>query len=324
MKQHGRFEIDFLLGSRESVGVGHRIKLTGYRDAAEVRAALSGRRWSMSPTSMASDSDGIYIIGDGCIDLSNPKDYAWVTSLIEGVLRDHGIVGIRMEATATPANNAIQRTAAARRPLILGVSTSPGVGGMQGASARSRRLPAMRAVSGGSRSCGLALLRRPPRRGILEGPADVRPGPVGPLTRRPVAEAISCSYGLTRRCSGPACGRPLNWGVSRRPALPRGAETMLILSRKPGEAVVVGRPALAEPPRPPAPPARPTGSGSAEGGPGPAPCPTSAPAPGRRPGGAPPSRPGVRLGPIARRRRGPAPDVASRRSSAVGGGFRAV
>ena len=99
---------------------------------------------------------------------------------------------------------------------------------------------------------------------------------------------------------------------------------MLVLSRKPGEAIVVGRPAPAEEPRVSAPPPGPTGRGSAGGGVGPAPCPASAPAAGRRPGGAPPSRPGARLDRAGRRRHWPVADGTAQGRSAAGDGFRAV
>jgi hypothetical protein len=89
--------------------LGHRVKLTSYSDATEVEDLFAS---SLVDVAYVDDigPDGIYISGDDCIDLSSPKDYAWVTSLIEGVLRDHGIVGIRMEAIGDAPNNAIQRT----------------------------------------------------------------------------------------------------------------------------------------------------------------------------------------------------------------------
>jgi hypothetical protein len=82
---------------------------------------------------------------------------------------------------------------------------------------------------------------------------------------------------------------------------------MLVLSRKPGEAVIVGRSGGTDGPRLAVPPFGLNGRGSS-GGAGPAPCPASAPVPGRRLV-AIRSRPGARLGRAARRQLGPAPDV---------------
>lgn len=58
---------------------------------------------------------------------------------------------------------------------------------------------------------------------------------------------------------------------------------MLVLSRKPGEAIVVGQSTRAEECRRPEPPLGPNGPEPAGGGAGPAPCPASAPSLGRRP-----------------------------------------
>jgi hypothetical protein len=72
------------------------IKLAGYHDAANVEGIFAS---DLVDVAYVHDvgPDSILIIGDNCIDLADPKDYAWATSLIEGVLRDQGIVGIRME-----------------------------------------------------------------------------------------------------------------------------------------------------------------------------------------------------------------------------------
>ena len=73
-----------------------RIRLTGFHDAAKVENIFAS---FLVDVAYVDDigPDGIDIIGDDCIDLSDSKDYAWATSLIEGVLRDHGIVDIFLE-----------------------------------------------------------------------------------------------------------------------------------------------------------------------------------------------------------------------------------
>ena len=75
------------------------IKLTGYHDAAKLEEIFAS---DLVDVAYVDDvgPDSIHIIGDNCIDLSDPKDYAWAASLIEGVLQEHGIVGTRMELSS--------------------------------------------------------------------------------------------------------------------------------------------------------------------------------------------------------------------------------
>jgi hypothetical protein len=72
-------------------------------------------------------------------------------------------------------------------------------------------------------------------------------------------------------------------------------DTMVVLSRKPGEAVIVGRPSRAFEPWITVPPQLPMGGGPTGGAVGPAMCPAAARA--RRPLAAPPSRAGNETGP---------------------------
>jgi hypothetical protein len=76
-----------------------RIKLTGYDNAAKVVDIFASDLVDIVYVDDVGP-DGIEIIGDDCVDLSDPGDYTWATSLIECVLRDHGIVGVRMEPSS--------------------------------------------------------------------------------------------------------------------------------------------------------------------------------------------------------------------------------
>ena len=73
-----------------------RIRLTGFHDAAKVESIFASFLVDVAYVNDIGPDD-IDIIGDDCIDLSDPKVYAWAASLIEDVLRGHGIVDIAME-----------------------------------------------------------------------------------------------------------------------------------------------------------------------------------------------------------------------------------